>query len=154
MRCITPVDDILHRKGEHNRSPFWILNKVPPLHPPSSPCILTAEQNMAGGGLSGRARGDLATSSAELVQLVTHGKIPPKCAPTPQTGLVPALDSCPSPLAADATWWPTSLQRGWCRRSPAGSPKPVSMSWTEKAFSTGRQATCRPLLSPFLPGWV
>lgn len=28
---------------------------------------MTAEQNVAGGGLSGRARGDLATSYAELV---------------------------------------------------------------------------------------
>ena len=39
---------------------------------------MTAAQNVAGGGLSGRARGDLATSSVELVWLVTQRQAPPK----------------------------------------------------------------------------
>lgn len=40
-----------------------------PPHPKPQPslCSVTAEQNVAGGSLSGRARGDLATSYAELV---------------------------------------------------------------------------------------
>ena len=60
---------------------LWILNKVPPLRSPTpqpSPRSMTAAQNVAGGGLSGRARGDLATSSVELVWLVTQRQAPPK----------------------------------------------------------------------------
>ncbi|KAI3367681.1 hypothetical protein L3Q82_026523, partial [Scortum barcoo] len=122
---------------------------------------MTAEQNVAGGGLSGRARGDLATSFVELVWLVTQRQVPEMCyssidrpgeqraSPSPSPSLMP------SPMAADATWRPQSLQPARRRRrAPAGSPKPMSMSCTEKAFSAGRQAACRPLLSPFLGGRV
>lgn len=67
----------------------------------------------------------------------------------------PSPTLMPSPMAADATWRPQSLQPARRRRrAPAGSPKPMSMSCTEKAFSAGRQAACRPLLSPFLGGRV
>ncbi|KAK5857461.1 hypothetical protein PBY51_010708 [Eleginops maclovinus] len=67
----------------------------------------------------------------------------------------PSPSLMPSPMAADATWRPQSLQTARRRRrAPAGSPKPMSMSCTEKAFSAGRQAACRPLLSPFLGGRV
>lgn len=40
---------------------------------------MTAEQNVAGGGFSGRARGDLATSSVEMVWLVTQYQVPEMC---------------------------------------------------------------------------
>lgn len=49
----------------------YLLNfeQSPPTQTPHpSPCSMTARQNVAGGGLSGR--GDLATSSVELVWLV------------------------------------------------------------------------------------
>lgn len=132
---------------------FWILNKLHPLNPHPSLRSMTAEQNVAGGGLSGRARGDLATSSVELVWLVTQYQVPEMC--------YSSIDrpgeqrASPSPMAADATWRPQSLQPvRRHRRAPAGSPKPMSMSCTETAFSAGRQAACRPPLSSFLGGRV
>lgn len=50
-----------------------------------------------------------------------------------------------SPVAADATWLPWSLQpASRHRREPAGSPEPMSVSCTERAFSAGRQAGSMP----------
>lgn len=52
----------------------YLLNfeqSAPTPNPHPSLCRMTAEQNVAGGGLSGGARGDLTTSYAELVWLVT-----------------------------------------------------------------------------------
>lgn len=153
------MSNIVYGKSVHNGLPFEFWTKCPHSSPHPSLCSMTAEQNVAGGGLSGRARGDLATSSVELVWLVTRRQIPEMCyssidRPGEQRAS-PRPSHMPSPMAADATWRPQSLQPARRRRrAPAGSPEPMSMSCTEKAFSAGRQAACRPLLSPFLGGRV
>ncbi|KAK2826005.1 hypothetical protein Q5P01_020219 [Channa striata] len=90
----------------------------------------------------------------ELVWLVTQYQVPEMCyssidRPGEQRAN-PSSSLMPSPVAADATWRPQTLQPARRRRRvPARSQKPMSMSCTEKAFSAGRQAACRPLLSPF-----
>ncbi len=159
IRCITAVDNIVYGNSVHNGLPFEFWTKCPRSNPHPSLCSMTAEQNVAGGGLSGRARGDLATSSVELVWLVTQHQVPRNVLQLYrqawQQRASPSPSLMPSPMAADATWRPQSLQPARRRRrAPAGSPKPMSMSCTEKAFSAGRQAACRPLLSPFLGGRV
>lgn len=153
FRYITVVYYIVYGYSVHNGLPFEFWTKCP--HSNSHPflCSVTAEQNVAGGGLSGRARGDLATFSVELVWLVTQYQIPEMCYSSIDRPGEQRVG--PSPMAADATWRPLSLQPARrCRRAPAGSREPMSMSCTEKAFSAGRQAACRPLLSPFLGGRV
>ncbi|TKS86657.1 hypothetical protein D9C73_020775 [Collichthys lucidus] len=106
----------------------WQLDLALKTSPHPSPCSMTAEQNVAGGGLSGRARGDLATSSVELVGLVTQRQVPEMCysfidRPGEQRAS-PSPRLMPSPMAADATWRPQSLQPARRRRrAPAGSPK-------------------------------
>lgn len=153
------MSNIVYGKSVHNGLPFEFWTKCPHSSPHPSLCSMTAEQNVAGGGLSGRARGDLATSSVELVWLVTRRQIPEMCYSSidrlGEQRASPRPSHMPSPMAADATWRPKSLQPARRRRrAPAGSPEPMSMSCTEKAFSAGRQAACRPLLSPFLGGRV
>lgn len=151
------MNNIVYGNSLHNELPFEFRIACP--HTNSHPflCSVTAEQNVAGGGLSGRALGDLATSSVELVWLATQYQVPEMCYSSidrpgeQRAGPSPSL--LPSPMAADATWRSQSLQPARRRRrAPAGSPKPMSMSCIEKAFSAGRQAACRPLLSPFLGG--
>lgn len=91
----------------------YLLNfeqSAPAPTPTPSPCSMTAEQNVAGGGFSGRARGDLATSSVEMVWLVTLRQVPEMCyssidRPGEQRAS-PSPSLMPSPMAADATWRP------------------------------------------------
>lgn len=150
------MNNILCMEGECTRElPFEFWTKCPHPNPHPSLGSMTARQNVAGGGLSGRARGDLATSSVESVWFVTQRQVPQMCFGSidrlGEQRASPSPSLVHSPVAADATWRPRSLQpASRRRRAPAGSPKPMSMSCTEKAFSAGRQAACRPLLSPFL----
>ncbi len=71
IRWITAVDNIVYGNSVHNGLSFEFWTKCPHLNPHPSLCSMTTKQNVACGGLSGRARGDLATSSVELVWLVT-----------------------------------------------------------------------------------
>lgn len=143
----------------HNGLPLNFEQSAPPSSPYPSLCSMTAQQNVACGGHSSGARGDLATSSAELDWLATQCQTLDKCyssrdKPSEQRAS-PNHGFRTSPVAADATWRPQSLQpmrRRW--RAPAGSPQLMSMSCTEKALSAGKQARCCPLLSPFLGGGV
>ncbi|KAK2891834.1 hypothetical protein Q8A73_017499 [Channa argus] len=151
---IAGVNNIVNGNTVHNGLRFEFRTTCLPLQPPLFLWSMTAEQNVAGGGLSGRARGDLATSSVELVWLVKQYQVPEMCyssidRPGEQRAN-PSSSLMPSPVAADATWRPQTLQPARRRRRvPARSQTPMSMSCTEKAFSAGRQAACRPLLSPF-----
>lgn len=151
------MENIVYGNSVHNGLRFEFWTKCPHSNPHPSLCSMTAEQNVAGGGLSGRARGDLATSSVELVWLVTQRQAPEMCyssidRPGEQRAS-PSPRLMPSPMAADATWRPQSLQPARRRRrAPAGSPKPMSVSCTEKAFSAGRQAGSLPS-SPVPLSW-
>lgn len=159
MRCINTMNNTVYENSVHNGLPLNFEQSAPTPTPLPSLCSMTAAQNVAGGGLWGRARGDLAASCVESVWLVTGRQVPEICngsidRPGEQRAS-PSPSILPSPTAADATWRPQSLQPARRRRrAPAGSPEPMSMSRSEKAFSAGRQAACRPLLSPFLGGRV
>lgn len=132
---------------------FWIFNTVPPT---LTPLLFGQHDSQAECGRWRSFRqserwpchflcrtslvGNTAPGSRNMLQL--------------QTGLVnrgasPSHRLMPSPMAADATWRPLSLQpERRRRRAPAGSRTPMSMSCTGKAFSAGRRAACRPLMSP------
>ncbi|CAB1443441.1 unnamed protein product [Pleuronectes platessa] len=131
------------------------LYTVPPLQPP--PLSEQPDSQAECGrwsGLSGRAKGDLATSLCRTGLVGNNSdQVPEMChSSTDRPGeqrASPSPSLVPSPMAADATWRPQSLQpASRRRRAPAGSPKPMSVSCTEKALSAGGQAARRPLLSP------
>ncbi|KAM7375919.1 hypothetical protein PAMP_005680 [Pampus punctatissimus] len=110
---------------------------------------MTAEQNMTGGGVSGRAMGDLATSSVEMVWLVTRHQVPEMCCsstdrPVEQRAS-PSPSLMPRPMAADATWRPRSLQLASTSRVTE-----AHVHVMHRGGLLSRQAACRPLLSPFL----
>lgn len=146
---------------------LWILNKVPPPPPPPPPipnpsplCAAWQPSRMWQVEVFQAERGvTLPLPMQNWFWLVTQCQTHKMCYSSvdrpgeQRAGPSPTL--MPSPMAADATWRPRSLQPARrCRRAPAGSPEPMSMSCTERAFSAGRQAACRPLLSPFLGGTV
>lgn len=160
ITCISAMDNIVYGNSVHNSLPFEFWTKSPPIPNPSPLCAAWQPSRMWQVEVFQAERGvTLPLPMQNWFWLVTQCQTHKMCyssvdRPGEQRAS-PSPTLMPSPMAADATWRPRSLQPARrCRRAPAGSPEPMSMSCTERAFSAGRQAACRPLLSPFLGGRV
>lgn len=144
------MDNIVYGNSVHNGLPFEFWTKFPHSNPPLPLRVAWQPSRMWQVEVFQAERGvTLPLPMQNWFWLVTQRQAHKMCYSSvdrpgeQRAGPRPTL--MPSPMAADATWRPQSLQPARRRRrAPAGSPKPMSMSCTEKAFSAGRQAGSLP----------